>query len=84
MALKTIIGYRKFKSKKGEEFCIVQASEPYSKREEQYGAYGDKVEDVFIPKDYHNLIDEFCIGKKLALTYTIQGGKAYIDSVEIK
>ena len=84
MAKKTIIGYRKFKSKKGDEFCIVQASEPYSRREEQYGACGEKVEDIFIPQDFHNLIDEFCIGKTLVLTYTIQGGKAYIESVEIQ
>lgn len=84
MEEKLIIGYRKFKSKKGEAFCIVQASAPYSDKELAHGACGFKCEDIFIPLEHHDKISPSCLDRTLVLTYTIQSGRAFIADVAIK
>lgn len=84
MSEKKILGYRKFNSKKGEAFCIVIAMEPFSDRELEHGACGNKCEEIFIPKEYHEMINAQVIGKNLVPTYNVSGGRAYIVGLQIK
>ena len=83
MTEKKILGYRKFESKKKEPFCIVQGVAPYSPKDVAHGAVGDKSEDIFVPAEYHSLFTPDCIGKMMLIDYYVDGGRAYILSVEV-
>ncbi len=83
MTKKIILGYRKFKSKKGEEYCVAQVMAPYSDREIKTGAVGNKCEDIFIPKAYHDFFDPSCVNKTMAIDYFVDNGRAFIDTIDI-
>lgn len=79
-----ILGYRKFNSKDGKPFCILQVHSPFSDREIQYGACGNKVEELWLPPELHTLINPQCIGKAAQLSYTVNGRNAYVCGLTIK
>lgn len=85
MEEKKIIGYRKFTSKAGKECLMCDCVQELSERDKASGAVGQKCCTEFIPESCWNLfVDDKCIGKTLVCHYTISGGRAYLDKVEIK
>ena len=78
-----IIGYRKFKSKKGFDCCLISVMSLCCDRDLRYGACGYKVQDVFVPEAQHNLIVPDVVGKPVVIHYEINGGNAYVRSIEI-
>lgn len=64
-----LIGYRKFKSKKGSDCCIVNFVHDFSSFDISHGAYGQTVEEVFLPEDCHGSITPAVIGSLCELVY---------------
>ncbi len=81
---KKILGYRKFNSKTGKPFCILQTVSPFTDRELEHGACGSKIEEVWLPENLHSLVNPQIVGKTAHFSYTIQGNKAYIQDVAFK
>lgn len=81
---KKILGYRQFNSKTGKPYCILQTTYPFTDRELEHGACGNKIEEVWLPENLHSLVNPQIVGKMAHFTYTIQGNKAYIQDVTFK
>ena len=84
MEEKKIVGYRKFNSKQGKPFCILQTVTPFTDRELEHGACGSKIEEVWLPEDLHNQVNPQSVGKTAVFSYTIVGNKAYISGMQLK
>lgn len=81
---KIIIGYRKFTSKAGKSCCIVNVLSEYSQFDMEHGAYGQTAEEVFIPAEYHSLINKDAVGKPCVFTYGRGfNGNAVVNGIEI-
>lgn len=78
-----IIGYRKFLSKAKKPCCIVVAVAPVTPRDQDFGAVGSKVVEEFVPVSQHDLFVPEVVGKEIEFTYSVDGGKAYVDAVSI-
>lgn len=81
---KTLLGYRRFKSKAGRDCCMMNISTPCTERDNQRGAYGVNVENVFVPDDYYNYLEPGDVGKPITLNYDIVNGRAYLIYMEVK
>ena len=79
-----VLGYRKFNSKTGKPFCILQTSKPFTDREMEYGACGQKIEEVWLPESCHDAVNPQIIGKNAEISYTVQNGRAYIEDVKFQ
>lgn len=79
-----VLGFRKFNSKTGKPFCILQTCKPFTDRELEYGACGQKIEEIWLPESCHAQVNPQVIGKVANITYNVQGGKAYVDSVSFE
>lgn len=77
-----ILGFRNFKSKKGQDLTLVQVVQSYSDRELANGSYGMKSVDVFLPENQVGTLGAKDIDKECEMIYEISGGRAYL--VEFK
>lgn len=75
------LGVKKFTSKDGRNFCILETSAPFSDREVQNGCKGSRVEEIFLPEHLFNKADTLTIGGQIAFDYTVVSGRAYVDDV---
>lgn len=64
-----LIGYRKFQSKKGSNCCIVNLLHDFSPFDISHGAYGQCVEEVFLPENCHGSITPEVVGEMCELEY---------------
>ncbi len=80
---KKVLGYRKFKSKNGKNCIVLGVSSPYSDRDKQSGACGEKVEELFVPEECHAQVVPAIVGKNVSLQYDISGGRAYLTGFEV-
>lgn len=78
-----LVGYRNIKTKKGEEFTLAGIVQDLSDREKANGAVGQKVDDIWLPKDQYNMLKPEDIGKELKLDYELSGGRAYLVNVSV-
>lgn len=78
-----LVGYRNIKTKKGEEFTLASIVQDLSDREKANGAVGQKVDDVWLPKEQYNTLKPEDIGKELKLDYELSGGRAYLVNVSV-
>lgn len=69
----TILGFSKFKSKKGFDCCVMQLSRDFSSRELLAGSVGQKVEEVFLNDDIIDIFDVNNIGKSCDVFYNRNG-----------
>lgn len=76
-----LLGVKKFTSKDGRNFCILETSVPFSDREIQNGCRGSRVEEVFLPDRLHGKADSLTVGGQIAFDYSVTGGRAYVDDV---
>lgn len=80
-----ILGYRKFNSKTNIPCCIVQALTEFSEAERNRGAFGQKVEEVWVPDKFQNLIIPSSVGKEITVAYNVGSDrKAYITDVKVQ
>ena len=79
-----IIGYSKFTSKKGNQCCILRFVRDVTDNEKNFGSYGMKAEEIFVPENQINLVNESILGKKLVLNYTCnEFGAARLENISI-
>ena len=76
-----LLGVKKFTSKDGRNFCILETSVPFSDREVQNGCRGSRVEEVFLPDELHAKSDALTVGGQIAFDYQVVSGRAYVDDV---
>lgn len=67
--IKSIVGYRKFKSKKGTSCCIINVIGDFTAYDQEHGAVGQRCEEVFLPEDQHQFVVPGIIGKPIELQY---------------
>lgn len=82
--MKTLVGFKKFKSKAGIDLCVAQIVADATEREMMYGLVGQSVQEVFLPQEYINVIKPEHIGHEIELFYEASGSRAYISGVKIK
>lgn len=75
---KILLGIKKFTSKDGKDFAILQISEPFTDRETVSGCVGSRVSEIFCPDDLRSQADSLIIGKPIDLVYDVVGGRAYL------
>lgn len=84
MMTSTVVGYRKFKSKKGVDCNVLVLTTPFTPAENARGSHGMGAQEVFLTDDIAARITPDCIGKQVQTTYSIGvGGRAYLDDVQI-
>lgn len=83
MADKKIVGYKRFKSKKGQDLCIATVVSPYSQRDLDRGCVGSRSEDVFLPDSLVNMLEPKHIDKNVEISYDIVGGRVYVSDFKV-
>ena len=78
-----IIGYKKFTSKAGVKYCVLNVLQEFSNYEIKYGAIGQKVEEIWLQDELVNTINENCIGKQCKTTFEKIGNKFQLSEFEI-
>lgn len=74
-----IVGFKRFTSKAGKDFCVANVVTPYTDREkERNNCNGNKVQEVFLPDELYNYLGESDIGKECRLDYELSGNRAYL------
>ena len=76
-----IIGYSKFKSKKGNEVMFVNVAVPLTERDKEFGHVGMRVEQIWIPSTLFNKFNPSVVGKVLDAEYVVSGGRAEVIDV---
>lgn len=79
-----IVGYREFDSKKGNTCRLLTLMTPYSDREKEKGAVGNRTDDIFLPDACKLKITEASIGQDAVVEYSVSGGRAYVENVVLK
>lgn len=74
----TLVGVKKFKSKKGKDYAILQTTTPFNQREEYAGCVGLKIEEIFVPDQLLEKVSTLKIGKPVHFDYEISGTRAYV------
>lgn len=83
MEKKKIVGFKRFTSKKGKDFCVANCVSDFSDREYDNGCCGQKIEEIFMPEADYDLLQPEHIGKIATFEYEINNGKAYLVKVDI-
>lgn len=79
-----IFGIKRFTSKDGKPTIIVYVLSDLSVYDVQYGCAGRKVQEIFIPEQFHALFkDDSVIGKFLLRHYVLDGDKAVVSKFEV-
>ena len=68
-----ILGFNKFKSKKGSDYCTIQLSRDFSANEIAAGSCGHRVEDAFLPMELAHLAVPSNVGKLCDLYFNRNG-----------
>lgn len=76
-----VAGYREFESKKGNRCRLLTLMTPYSDREKENGAVGNRMEEIFLPEGCNLKITESSIGQSVAVDYSVRGGRASVENV---
>lgn len=75
---KKLIGFKRFKSKKGTPLCMAYVATPFSPQRVASGACGCEAEGVFLPDDQYDYLTADDLGKEVTTDYDIVGGRAYL------
>lgn len=76
--VKTLVGIRRFVSKKGQNYAVLQLNSPFSQRELSNGCSGIKSEEQFVPENLLDKVDTLVLNKPISFTYDVDGGRAYV------
>ena len=74
-----LVGYKRFKSKKGNDLCVANVEVPFTPAENSRGSIGSDVQSVFLPDNKLDLLKEDDIGKNVDLVYSIVNGRAFLE-----
>ena len=77
--MSTLVGFKRFASKKdGRRFCVAQVLSDFNAREQANGCVGQKAEEVFLPEEKVDFLNQSHIGKEIKFDYELSGGRAYL------
>lgn len=79
-----IVGFSKFKSKKGSDCCIIKVLTPATERDNQFGHFGHVLNEIFVPDRQHGDITEDVIGHEVTVNYDYYNGKGFVNSISIQ
>ncbi len=74
-----LIGVKRFVSKQGKEFAILQTTVPFSPNELKGGSFGLRVQEDFVPEPLLSKVDSLEVNKPIIYEYNIVGNRAYIS-----
>lgn len=75
---KTLVGVKRFVSKKGKEFSILQLTTPFTDNEISSGSKGLKIEEQFVPDELLNKVNDLVLNKPVSFSYDVVGNRAYV------
>lgn len=78
-----LVGFRKFTSKNGVRYCVVDVLSDYREHELKNGCFGQRASELFLPEHCTDVISSSDIGKSLQVDYDVVGNKAYISNVSV-
>lgn len=79
-----LVGFKRFTAKKnGQSMCVANIVRPYNPAENSRGSLGSEVKEVFMPQDQIDYLVAEDIGKDVELSYSIYGGRAYLDNLTV-
>lgn len=74
-----LVGFKRFKGKKdGREYCVAEVVSDFSARELENGCAGCKAEEIFLPAEKVDYLNQSHIGKEIKFDYELSGGRAYL------
>ena len=79
--MSTLVGYSRFKSKKGVDYCVANVVTDYSSN--AAGSVGQKVEQIFMPDALYDYLQPQHVGKEIKFEYEISGNRAYLTGVKV-
>lgn len=80
---KTLVGIKRFASKQGKPYVIINITADYSPAQIQNGCVGKRVEEVFLPDDLHGVLKDSDIGKDIVIDYDVVGNRSYVIGVAV-
>lgn len=81
---KTLAGFKRFKSKKnGKDYCVATILTPYAPNAANSQNYGSEAESIFLPDEFYNYLTIDDIGREVATSYDVVGGRAYLHNFEV-
>lgn len=83
MAKSKLVGFKSFTSKKGTPCNLASIITDYTPAEIARGCLGAECQTVFLSDDTAKKITAESIGKEVELIYSIRGGRAYLEDVNI-
>lgn len=75
---KTLVGVKRFVSKKGKEYAILQLTTPFTSNEVSNGSTGLKIEEQFVPDELLNKVSDLVLNKPVGFAYDVVGNRAYV------
>lgn len=75
---KTLVGVKRFVSKKGKDYAILQLTAPFTSNEISNGSFGAKIEEQFVPDDLLDKVSDLVVGKPVGFSYDVVGNRAYV------
>lgn len=81
--MKKLVGFKKFKSKNGNDLCVACLVGDFTARDIQNGSFGSNVEQVFLPDTQFNYLTSKDIGKEVELNYDVVNGRAYLSEIVV-
>lgn len=83
MAKSILVGFKSFKSKKGADCNMASIITDYTPAEISRGCIGAECQTVFLSDATAAKITADSIGKQVDLIYSIRGGRAYLEDLNI-
>lgn len=80
---KKLIGFKRFRSKKGNDVCVAHIATKFTPQQEANGAYGCAVESLFLPPDQYDYLRPDDLGKEVITDYDIVGRQAYLRTLTV-
>lgn len=77
----SLLGVRKFTSKEGKNYAVLQLQKPFSQRELDSGSVGMAVEEKFVPENLYHVLPDLLVNKPVEFDYDVVGTKAYIVGI---
>lgn len=82
--MEIVLGFRKFKSKKGTDCCVLQVQKEFSDLEIKYGAVGTKAVDVWVPVTLQSIVTKDCIGSTCHIAYAQIGNSFQVVDISFE
>lgn len=80
---KTLVGFKRFNSKKGSPLCIAIIAAPFDSAANERGSFGSDMESVFVPAEQFSYLTPDDIGKPVTTQYDIVNGRAYLREISV-